>query len=274
MSGQIEHLQNAVANQRITASRTALDDSEYSTRFNRLNGAINNMAFNIRKDWKLVPRWLDRSVTHDALKTGKQEMTAVGRAVITRWIVEEVFNRCFHPSLDPALSSKLKDIENGIRRGQYTITSQEEHDALTSKVISWRMATLEGLGTELSASQADEVRAEFTQNVTKTLVGTLMQYLNADPAPAGIDGSASMIIELAVGIAANMPLESRDVVIRYPLPGDPVDPAVMEVEKGGLPALENREDEKGEDSGEDKNGKDRKKGAFLSSFVPLVVEQY
>lgn len=271
MSGQIEHLQNAVANQRITASRTALDDSEYSTRFNRLNGAINNMAFNIRKDWKLVPRWLDRSLTQDALKTGKQEMTAVGRAVITRWIVEEVFYRCFHPSLDPALSSKLKDIENGIRRGLYTFTSQEEHDALTNKVISWRMATLEGLGAELSSPQADEMRAEFTQNVTKSLVATLMQYLNTDPAPAGIDGSASMIMELAVGIAANMPLESRDVVIRYPLPGEPVDPSVMEVEKGGLPPLEPAEGEKGEDSGEDKNGKERKKGKFLSSSVLYIV---
>lgn len=264
MSSQIEHLQNAVANQRITASRTALDDSEYSTRFKRLNGAINNMAFNIRKDWKLIPLWLNNSITQDALKTGKQEMTAVGRAVITRWIVEEVFSGCFHPSLEPSLSRKLKEIENGIRRGLYTFTSQEEHDALTNKVISWRMATLEGLQPELNAPEADEIRAEFTQNATKKLVGQLMQYLNPDPPPAGIEGSASMIMELAVGIAANMPLESRDVVIRYPLPGDPVDPAIMEVEKGGLPSLETGE-EKGEESGEEKNGKERKKGTFLRS---------
>ncbi|KAL2111763.1 hypothetical protein VUR80DRAFT_9405 [Thermomyces stellatus] len=275
MSSQIEHLQNAVANQRITASRTALDDSEYSTRFKRLNGAINNMAFNIRKDWKLIPLWLNNSITQDALKTGKQEMTAVGRAVITRWIVEEVFSGCFHPSLEPSLSRKLKEIENGIRRGLYTFTSQEEHDALTNKVISWRMATLEGLQPELNAPEADEIRAEFTQNATKKLVGQLMQYLNPDPPPAGIEGSASMIMELAVGIAANMPLESRDVVIRYPLPGDPVDPAIMEVEKGGLPSLETGE-EKGEESGEEKNGKERKKGnepskVRLAGFVALEV---
>lgn len=262
MTGQIEHLQNAVANQRITASRTALDDSEYSTRFNRLNGAINNMAFNIRKDWRLVPRWLDRHVSQDALKTGKQEMTAVGRAVITRWIVEEVFCACFHPALDPVLSRRLKEIEAGIRRGSYTLTSQEEYDALTSKVISWRMATLEGLAGELNSPAADEARAEFTRSATDSLLATLGQYLS-DPPPAGIEGSASMIMELAVGIAANMPLESRDVVIRYPLPGEAVDAKVMEVEKGGLPPLEGGEEEKGEESGEEKKGK---KGEIFPLF--------
>ena len=261
MTGQIEQLQNAVANQRITASRTALDDGEYSTRFNRLNGAVNNMAFNIRKDWRLVPRWLDRYVSQDALKTGKQEMTAVGRAVITRWIVEEVFNRCFHPGLDPELSRKLKEIELGIRRNSYTLTSQEEFDALTSKVVSWRMATLDGLSAELNAPAAADVRAEFTSRATESLLATLTQYLD-DPPPAGIEGSASMIMELAVGIAANMPLESRDVVLRYPLPGDPLEPGVMEVEKGPLPSLEGVPDEEGEgEGGEDKNGgKEKRKG--------------
>jgi len=252
MTGQIEHLQNAIANQRISQSRTALDDSEYATRFNRLNGAINNLSFNIRKDWQMVPRWLDRYVSQDALQTGKQEMTAVGRAVITRWIVEEVFNRCFHPGLDPVLSRQLKEIELNIRRNSYTLNSQEEYDALTAKVVSWRMATLDGLARELNSSDSAEHRAEFTRRVTSTLLSTLMQYLN-DPPPAGVDGSASMIMELAVGIAANLPLESRDVVIRYPLPGDPLDPSFMEVEKQGLPSLEGLEaadDEDDDDSGD------------------------
>lgn len=269
MTGQIEQLQNAVANQRITASRTALDDGEYSTRFNRLNGAVNNMAFNIRKDWRLVPRWLDRYVSQDALKTGKQEMTAVGRAVITRWIVEEVFNRCFHPGLDPELSRRLKEIELGIRRNSYTLTSQEEFDALTSKVVSWRMATLDGLSAELNSPAAADVRAEFTARATESLLATLTQYLD-DPPPAGIEGSASMIMELAVGIAANMPLESRDVVIRYPLPGDPVEAGVMEVEKGGLPPLEGVPDEE-EGEGDEKNGgKEKRKGEFLFCFSTIL----
>ncbi|SPO01013.1 uncharacterized protein DNG_03761 [Cephalotrichum gorgonifer] len=269
MSGQIEHLQNAVANQRMSQSRTALDDSEYATRFNRLNGAIHNLSFNIRKDWRLVPRWLDRYVSQDALKTGKQEMTAVGRAIITRWILEEVFNRCFHPALDPVLSRRLKEIELGIRSSSYKLSSQEEFDALTAKVIGWRMATLEGLAPELAKPEAAENRAEFTRKVTENMLSTLMQYLSDDPPPAGVDGSASMIVELAVGIAANIPLESRDVVIRYPLPGDVLDPMFMEVEKAGLPSLDGQGGsgaEGGEDgdeeSGEDKSGsKERRKGS-------------
>ncbi|KAI1490849.1 hypothetical protein F5X96DRAFT_694050 [Biscogniauxia mediterranea] len=236
LGSQVEQLQNAVANQRMSQSRTALDDNEYSTRFNRLNGAINNLAFNIRKDWRTLPEWIERFVTPEAIKTGKQEMTAVGRAVIVRWIVEEIFNKCFHPGLDVNLSCHLKEIERNIRRFSYTMTSQEEYDALTAKVLNWRMATLEGLQHMLNSPESSEYRNDFTKMATSNLTATLYQYLT-DPPPAGVDGSASMIVELAVGIAANLPLESRDVALTYPLPGDPIQPDIMELEKSGLPPL-------------------------------------
>ncbi|EON98082.1 hypothetical protein UCRPA7_6440 [Phaeoacremonium minimum UCRPA7] len=224
LNTQVEQLQNAVANQRMSQSRTALDDNEYSTRFNRLNGAINNLSFNIRKDWVSLPSWLDKYVSADALKTGKQEMTAVGRAVITRWVVDEIFDQCFHPALDPELSRQLKEIEHNIRRYSYTMNSQEEFDALTSKVISWRMAT--------------------------------------------------MIVELAVGIAANLSLESRDVAVTYPHPLDTVQPSIMDVEKTALPPIETRGDadvDDDEDSGKDeKGGKDRKSRAGMSTISNLL----
>ncbi|KAI0603313.1 hypothetical protein F4775DRAFT_23617 [Biscogniauxia sp. FL1348] len=236
LGSQVEQLQNAVANQRMSQSRTALDDNEYSTRFNRLNGAINNLAFNIRKDWRTLPEWIERFVSPEAIKTGKQEMTAVGRAVIVRWIVEEIFNKCFHPGLDVNLSCHLKEIERNIRRFSYTMTSQEEYDALTAKVLNWRMATLEGLQHMLNSPESSEYRNDFTKMATSNLTATLYQYLT-DPPPAGVDGSASMIVELAVGIAANLPMESRDVALTYPLPGDPIQLDIMELEKSGLPPL-------------------------------------
>ncbi|EMR64107.1 putative s-adenosylmethionine-dependent methyltransferase-like protein [Eutypa lata UCREL1] len=249
LNGQVETLQNAVANQRMSQSRTSLDDNEYSTRFNRLNGAINNLAFNIRKDWRSLPPWIENYVSPDAIKTGKQEMTAVGRAVIIRWIVDEVFNKCFHPGLDFGLSGHLKAIEQNIRRFSYTLTSQEEFDALTAKVVNWRMATLEGLQHMLQSPESNDYRADFTKMVASNLTAALYQYLN-DPPPPGVDGSASMIVELVVGIAANLPMESRDVVISYPLPGDPIQPDIMEPEKTGLPPLADSAEE-GEDSGKD-----------------------
>ncbi|KAL7626673.1 hypothetical protein AAE478_003447 [Parahypoxylon ruwenzoriense] len=255
LTGQIEQLQNAVANQRMSQSRTALDDNEYSTRFNRLNGAVNNLSFNIRKDWRTLPGWIEGYVSPDAIKTGKQEMTAVGRAVIVRWIVEEIFNKCFHPSLDFHLSCHLKQIEQNIRRFSYTLSSQEEYDALTAKVVNWRMATLEGLQHMIQAPESGDYRADFTKMVTSNLTATLFQYLT-DPPPAGVDGSASMIVELAVGIAANLPLESRDVAITYPLPGDSIQPDIMEPEKTGLPPLP----EPPEDV-EDSNDKDSDKAS-------------
>lgn len=277
LNGQVEQLQNAVANQRISQSRTALDDSEYSTRFNRLNGAINNLSFNIRKDWTSLPAWLDKYVSADALKTGKQEMTAVGRAVITKWIVDEIFYSCFHPGLDPELSKQLKQVEQNIRRFSYTMTSQEEFDALTAKVVSWRMTTLEGLQDVLNSADSANHRQEFTRNATANLTACLFKHLS-DPPPAGVDGSASMIVELAVGIAANLPLESRDVAILYPLPQDGIQPEIMDVEKSALPPIETRppesdgdadsREEAGKDSGGEKgSSKERNKSRAGTSAI-------
>ena len=239
LNNQVEQLQNALANQRMSQSRTSLDDSEYTTRFNRLNGAITNLAFNIRKDWVTLPSWMVPFVSADALKTGKQEMTAVGRAVISRWVVDEIFHRCFHPGLEPELSKQLKTIEQNIRHFSYTMNSQEEFDALTSKVVNWRMATLEGLQDVLRSGESVGHKADFTQRATGHLTACLFQHL-ADPPPAGVEGSTSMIVELAVGIASNLPLESRDVAIIYPTPEQIIRPDLMEVEKQGFPPLENR----------------------------------
>lgn len=264
LSSQVEQLQNAVANQRLSQSRTALDDSEYATRFNRLNGAINNLSFNIRKDWVTLPSWLVPYVTPEALKTGKQEMTAVGRAVITRWLVDEIFNRCFHPGLDPDLSKQLKQIEQNIRQFSYKLTSQEEYDALTSKVVAWRMTTLEGLSEVLRSPESANHKADFTRRATSNLTACLYQHLS-DPPPPGVDGSASMIVELAVAIATNMPMESRDVAITYPLPEQPVLPNIMEVEKTGLPPIETRAE--GEDGPDEKDLKDGKKSRPGMSFL-------
>jgi len=122
------------------------------------------------------------------------------------------------------------------------------------------MATLEGLQHMLKSGDSQETRAEFTRMVTTNLTASLLQYLT-EPAPAGVDGSASMIVELAIGIAANLPLESRDIAIIYPLPGEPIRTEIMELEKGALPPLTDitdeddvSEDEKTAKAGKPKTG--------------------
>ena len=75
---QVQQLQNTVAHQRMATSRTVLDDDEYATRFNRLDGAIKDLSFNIRKDWRNIPPWLQPVVNEDAHNVGTKEMTAVG----------------------------------------------------------------------------------------------------------------------------------------------------------------------------------------------------
>jgi hypothetical protein len=207
------------------------------TRFQRLDGATTNLAFNIRKDWRFIPPWLAQYVNQDALKIGKQEMTGVGRAIITRFLVDEVFNKTFHPGLEGELSTSLKNIEQNIRRFSPTLNNQEESDALTAKVLQWRLATLDGLRDVLNSPESDEYKKHFARVATTNLTANLINFLS-EPAPAGIEDSAHMIVELAVSIASNLPLESRDISILYPMPGDLLQPFIMKVESG-IPPLEN-----------------------------------
>jgi len=279
-TAQVEQLQNTLANQRLSQSRTSLDDSEYMTRFQRLDGAIVNMAFNIRKGWRTIPPWLLPSCNLDATKIGKQEMTGVGRAVISKFLMDEIFNKSFHPALDVQLSVDLKKIERSIRRNSPPLNNQEESDALTSKIVNWRLATLEGLKDFLASPQSQEYKAQFSQIVTTNLCGTLINCL--EDVPDGIQDTAHSIVELAVSIASNIPLESRDINIIFPTPGDILQPSIMKVE-GGIPALANPSDssdadasstgsaEKDEKENEKSEGKLRKEkpkhGGVLSSLI-------
>ncbi|KAI9810727.1 MAG: hypothetical protein M1827_006065 [Pycnora praestabilis] len=233
---QVQQLQNTLAHQRLAQSRTSLDDSEYSTRFTRLDGAINNLSFNIRKDWKAIPQWLQTCVNQDAHRTGKQEMTAVGRACVSKWIVDEILERYFHPGLEPALSSQLKIIEKNLRKFAPPLHSTEEEDSLLVRISNWRLTTLDGLQEVLSSTESAEYRSQLTEYLVKKLIADLQKNLK-DPPPPGLEGGVSMIVELAVGIAANLPLESRDVYVEYPMPGATIVPDYMKIES--LPALTN-----------------------------------
>ena len=71
---QVQHLQNTVAHQRMAVSRTVLDDNEYANRFTRLDGAIKDLAFSVRKDWRSIPAWLHGLVTEDATAAGTKSV--------------------------------------------------------------------------------------------------------------------------------------------------------------------------------------------------------
>lgn len=164
-------------------------------------------------------------------------MTAVGRACISRWLVDELLERYFHPSLDPQLSAQLKIIEKNLRRFAAPTPSEEEKDALLARISNWRLSTLDGLQEALSSAQAAEYRASLTKSLVEKLTASLSTMLK-EPPPPGLEGGISMIVELAVGIAANLPLESRDVFVDYVTPGTLVQEAWMKIETG-LPPLTN-----------------------------------
>ena len=234
---QVQQLQNTLAHQRLAQSRTSLDDNGYENRFRRLDGAINDLAFNIRKDWKHIPPWLAPYVNKDANTTQSKEMTAVGRACISRWLVEQILDRFFHPSLEPTLSCQLKIIERNLRRFAPPTPSEEEKDALMAKISNWRLATLDGLQDMLSSNEATEFRNALTDSMVHDLITELTRMLK-DPPPAGLEANVVSIVELTIGIASNLPLESRDVFVEYVMPGAPLNEAYMKIE-GSLPQLTN-----------------------------------
>ena len=89
----------------------------------------------------------------------------------------------------------------------------------------------------LASPEAAEYRNQLTDILVKMLTADLMMNLK-DPAPPGLDAGVIGIVELAVGIAANLPLESRDVFVDYVMPGTPVNDTYMKVESA-LPVLTN-----------------------------------
>ncbi|KAF2873978.1 hypothetical protein BDV95DRAFT_604195 [Massariosphaeria phaeospora] len=232
---QVHQLQNTLANQRMSLSRTSWDDSEYATRFGRLDGLIAQLSFAIRKDWKSIPPWLQPVVNKNAVETGKQEMTAVGRAFLSCWLVENIFDKYFHPDLETGLSTQLKLIQLNIRRLSPVAQTTEDEDALVAKTVNWRLATLEGLADQLRSPQAATIRQHLIDSLNENLIGSLQMFMN-EPAPPDLNGGVPMIVELAVNVAQHLPLESREVHIEYFPPGHGLVPEFMKMESG-IPAL-------------------------------------
>ncbi|EOD42975.1 hypothetical protein UCRNP2_10326 [Neofusicoccum parvum UCRNP2] len=235
---QVHSLQNTLAHQRLSQSRTSLDDTEYNARFERLHGLVKQAAFAIRKIWKEIPLWLQTAVNHDAVKIGQREMTAVGRAVITKWLLDEIFNKFFHPDLDQHLSKQLKSCHVNIRKNAPLATNTEEEEALTSKLINWRLATTEGFADQLRGPQALTNREHLIKSLNEALIATMEMYV-IDPNHEDfkeLKANVPPIIELAVNILSHLPMESREIAVEHYSPGHSIMGEMMSVESG-IPAL-------------------------------------
>lgn len=217
----------------MAVSRTVLDDNEYTNRFQRLDGAIKDLAFSVRKDWRSIPSWLNGMVTDDAISAGTKEMLAVGRAIISRWLVEEVFQRHFHPALEPTFSVQLKAIEMNLRRQRPT--SDEERENASARLSYWRRTTFDGLSDSLVGPEAERYRNELVENLIVELASFMGPQLQ-DSVHQGLEASVRMIIENSINIIEKIPLEARDVCVDYFPPATPLSEAYMKVE-GQLPPL-------------------------------------
>lgn len=161
-------------------------------------------------------------------------MTAAGRAFISCWLVEEVFEKYFHPDLDIELSLQLKTIQNNIRRLAPPPQSTQEDEAISARITNWRLTTLDGLRDRLQPAQ-DNNRTHLIEMLKENLMSAIVVHLQ-DPPMSDLEGGIHMIIELAVSIATHLPLESRQVQIDYFMPDELFRNDIMKIETG-IPAL-------------------------------------
>jgi len=232
---QLEQLQESIAQQNLSESRTSLDDGEYTRRLESLDGSIRELAFSIRKHWRSLPPWLLACISPTALQTAtaSKEMIAAGRAFITRWLYDEIFHQHFHPALAPAASIALKTC-------QRTLNPTSDNASALSRATTWRLATVDSLSAQLNptAPAATENTSIFCTAHTQALTRALHQHL-VDPLPSDVrtDASIAAIVTAAVGILAHIPLESRDVHLEYYLPETTFDAEVMKAETAVLSAM-------------------------------------
>lgn len=227
-------------------SHTSLDDTEYYVRFQRLDGAIGELAFMFRDQWRSTPPWLQYVVNRDAAALGKKEMTAVGRACITRWLIDEIFDRFYHPSLERNLSAQLKIMEKTIRRTALMRDSSNDasREDLITKLVNWRLTTNEGLAEIMNSAAGEEYRLQLLEHLIEKLTASLAMNLKpneSDPSepPKGLHHHVTSIVEISLSIAANIPKESRDVYIEYFMPGAIISETYMKLETSVLPPLIN-----------------------------------
>lgn len=133
-------------------------------------------------------------------------MTAVGKAYMSNWLVANLFDMYFHPSLELGLSRDLKEVSVNVRRYCPPFQSGEEEEALTSKLVNWRLTTVDGLQERLRAPEAAQHHARLVEMLNEKMAGDMALVLS-DPAPPDLAGGISMIIELAVAVAQHMPME-------------------------------------------------------------------
>ncbi|KAJ5135984.1 hypothetical protein N7448_004538 [Penicillium atrosanguineum] len=233
---QVQHLQNTVAHQRMAVSRTVLDDNEYANRFQRLDGAIKDLAFSVRKDWRGVPTWLRGLVTDEAVSTGTKEMTSVGRAVISRWLAEELFHKYFHPGLETGLSLQLKSIEMNLRRQQMRPATDEDRENAIARLSNWRRTTFDGLGDMLADAAAQEHRAELIEHLSVELASFLSSQVHEAALPGLEAGSTSppnvTFVEVYMKVEGQLPPLSR----QPPPPADQEPEDATGVESDSSPA--------------------------------------
>jgi hypothetical protein len=154
---------------------------------------------------------------------------------MSQWLVSNLFDMYFHPSLELGLSRDLKEVWHNVRKYCPPFQSGEEEEALNAKLVNWRMTTIDGLQERLRAPEASQHYSRLVDMLNEKMVGD-MSLLLSDPAPPDLAGGVSMIIELAVSVAQHIPLESRDVAIEYFYPGAPIVPDLMKLETG-IPQL-------------------------------------
>ncbi|KAK9458085.1 hypothetical protein V1511DRAFT_491712 [Dipodascopsis uninucleata] len=228
-----EALESDLARKNIESGRNILDDTQYKTKFENLDRSLRSVAFKERSNWDRYPDW----IASKDLSKGPMR-----RAVLARWLVEEVFLKYMHPGLDLTTSKVLKKVERNVGHSFPEDVSLWRRNAIKSTLPPDAIDRQGTLGSLESKKEFNDHRKAALASLEhlcykvykKQLVDTQQKKVKDLPAYY-ID-----IIDQALSLIAAMNLEVRCIILHYYLPGSNMDPQFM---------YEETEDEDEDDQG-------------------------
>ncbi|KAK9480853.1 hypothetical protein V1514DRAFT_324641 [Lipomyces japonicus] len=219
-----DNLESSLAHQSIDRNRTLQDDSVYVAAFENINGSLKSIAYKYRENWVSLPEWIS------SVKNVKT--IPLRRALLAKWIAEDIFDVYLHPALDIETSVTLKKIDKSF--GQRN----------PREVAIWRQNTVKNLiPEEVTGQQGSYGTLEALPAFARHRAAVLESFANRfsrfwdpkllDPLTKRISSFPEdliLVVDEILKLLASMSLETRNIIVKYYNPGEVFNPEYMSVD--------------------------------------------
>ncbi|KAK9450444.1 uncharacterized protein V1518DRAFT_413859 [Limtongia smithiae] len=224
---KLQSTENELAGKNIEDSRSERDDVTYQTEFANFDKDLIEAALMLRDKVREYPDWVRK--TRLDFKT-KLITNYASRAVLARWIAEEIFGRYLHPGIDLTLSMRLKKAEKRLARyytpGEIAIWRR----MLVRAVLPTAKPTVELTDTPEYNAHLEHAASSFLHtNIWNINAANTMPENSVKPSQL-VPANVLSLVENAFSLMATMSLETRYVMVTYPLPLEKFDKNRMTIE--------------------------------------------